>query len=94
MRSHGMSLSKVGALLGGVVGLGTIAGVMLGAVVGGHELTPAEQVDYFAHLAWLNPSAGWLAFNQNGIAGMLAAILRDAGVQTLFDNDVPLIAAV
>jgi len=57
MRSHGMSLSEVGALLGGVVGLGTIAGVMLGAVVGGHELTPAEQVDYFAHLAWLNPSA-------------------------------------
>ena len=34
MRSHGMSLSEVGALLGGVVGLSTIAGVMLGAVLG------------------------------------------------------------
>ena len=34
MRSHGLSLSEVGALLGGVVGLCTIAGVMLGAALG------------------------------------------------------------
>jgi len=34
MRSHGLSLSEVGALLGGVVGLCTIVGVMLGAALG------------------------------------------------------------
>jgi MFS family permease len=34
MRSHGLSLSEVGALLGGVVGFCTIAGVMLGAALG------------------------------------------------------------
>lgn len=34
MRSHGMTLSEVGALLGGVVGLCTIVGVMLGAAFG------------------------------------------------------------
>jgi MFS family permease len=34
MRSHGLSLSEVGALLGGVVGLCTITGVMLGAALG------------------------------------------------------------
>ena len=34
IRSHGMSLSELGALLGGVVGLSTIAGVMLGAALG------------------------------------------------------------
>lgn len=34
MRSHALSLSEVGALLGGVVGLCTILGVMLGAALG------------------------------------------------------------
>jgi MFS family permease len=34
MRTHAMSLSEVGLLLGGVVGLSTIVGVMLGAVFG------------------------------------------------------------
>jgi len=34
MRSHALSLSEVGALLGGVVGLCTIVGVMLGAALG------------------------------------------------------------
>lgn len=34
VRSHGMSLSEVGALLGVVAGLGTLAGVMLGVAFG------------------------------------------------------------
>ena len=34
MRTHDMSLSEVGVLLGGVVGVSTIVGVMLGAVFG------------------------------------------------------------
>lgn len=34
MRSHGMSLSEVGALLGGVVGLASFVGVMFGVVLG------------------------------------------------------------
>lgn len=63
-------------------------------VVGGYELPPAEQVDFFARIAYLNPTAGWLAFNQCGSAGMLGASLPDAGVATLFAEDSPLLAAV
>ncbi len=33
---------------------------------GGYEISPAEQVDYFARIAYLNPTAGWVSFNQNG----------------------------
>jgi hypothetical protein len=34
MRSHGLSLSEVGAMLGGVVGLASFVGVMVGVVLG------------------------------------------------------------
>ena len=62
--------------------------------VGGYELSPAEQIDFFARLAWLNPTASWLAFNQTGAAGVLAATLPDAGVAEVFAADAPLAAAV
>lgn len=62
--------------------------------MGGYELSPAEQVDYFARLAYWNPTAGWLAFNQSGAAGMAAATLPAAGVQRVFAEDSPLFAAV
>jgi len=62
--------------------------------VGGYELHPAEQVDYFARIAYLNPTAGWLAFNQNGSAGILGATLPQAGLDRVFAEDSPLTAAV
>lgn len=62
--------------------------------VGGYELRPAEQVDYFARIAYLNPTAGWLSFNQNGSAGVLGAALPEEGVTTVFAEDSPLLAAV
>ena len=62
--------------------------------VGGYEIPPSEQVDYFARIAYLNPTAGWLSFNQNGAAGMAAATLPEAGVEQLFATDSPLFAAV
>ena len=40
--------------------------------VGGYEIPPSEHVDYFARIAYLNPTAGWLAFNQSGSAGLAA----------------------
>jgi len=63
-------------------------------VVGGFELTPAEQVDYFARIAYLNPTAGWLSFVQNGSAGLLGATLSEAGLERVFAADSPLCAAV
>ena len=62
--------------------------------VGGFEITPAEQVDYFARLAYLNPTAGWVAFNQSGAAGVAGAILPEAGLERVFAQDAPLFAAV
>ena len=62
--------------------------------VGGYEITPAEQVDFFARISYLNPTAGWLSFNQNGSSGMLAATLPEAGLARLFASDSPLLAAV
>ena len=62
--------------------------------VGGYEISPAEQVDFFARLAYLNPTAGWLAFVQNGAAGMVGAGLPDEGIQEVFAEDSPLLAAV
>jgi len=62
--------------------------------VGGFEITPAQQVDYFARIAYLNPTAGWIAFNQNGAAGVAGATLPDAGVERVFAQDSPLFAAV
>lgn len=62
--------------------------------LGGFELSPAEQVDFFARIAYLNPSAGWLAFNQCGAAGLVGAALPEAGLSTLFAHDSPLLAAV
>lgn len=62
--------------------------------LGGAELSPAQQVDYFARIAYLNPTAGWLAFNQAGSAGMAAAALSEAGLAEVFAHDSPLMAAV
>lgn len=64
------------------------------AVAGGYELHPSEQVDYFARIAYLNPTAGWLAFNESGAAGALGATLPEAGVERIFANGAPLLAAV
>ena len=61
---------------------------------GGYEVHPARQVDFFARIAYLNPTAGWLSFNQNGSAGLLGATLPDAGLTTVFSDDSPLLAAV
>ena len=62
--------------------------------VGGYELAPSQHVDYFARIAYLNPTAGWLSFNQNGAGGLAAAILPDAGIEQVFARDSPLFAAV
>ena len=62
--------------------------------LGGYEISPSAQVDYFARIAYLNPTAGWLAFNQNGAAGLAGAVLPEAGVQRVFAEDSPLFAAV
>lgn len=62
--------------------------------LGGYELLPAQQVGFFARIAYLNPTAGWLAFNQSGAAGMLGAALGEAGLEQVFARDSPLLAAV
>jgi len=62
--------------------------------LGGYEIPPSEHVDYFARVAYLNPTAGWLSFNQNGSAGLAGAMLPDAGVEQIFAKDSPLFAAV
>jgi len=63
--------------------------------VGGCELSPMDQVDFFAKLAYVNPTASWIGFNYAGVAGLLGAVLSDEGVQALWgDGGCPLIAAV
>jgi alkylation response protein AidB-like acyl-CoA dehydrogenase len=62
--------------------------------LGGYELAPAEQIGIFARIAYLNPTAGWLAFNQSGAAGMIGATLGEAGIERVFASDSPLVAAV
>ena len=63
--------------------------------VGGCELSPADQVDFFARLSYLNPTAGWISFNYSGILGMLGANLPDDGLAEIFgDGACPLVAAV
>ena len=66
--------------------------------VGGLEMTPSTQLDYFARFAYANPTAGWFAFNQSGAAGLAAAVLPDEGVQEIFGSTPleaqPLFAAV
>jgi alkylation response protein AidB-like acyl-CoA dehydrogenase len=62
--------------------------------LGGYELSPAEQIGFFARVAYLNPTAGWLAFNQSGALGALGAALGDDGIERLFAQDSPLVAAV
>jgi alkylation response protein AidB-like acyl-CoA dehydrogenase len=62
--------------------------------LGGYELRPAEQVGLFSRLAYLNPTAGWLAFNQSGAAGILGASLSETGLEQVFARDSPLVAAV
>lgn len=65
------------------------------AAVGGCEITPAEQVDFFSKLAYLNPTAAWVGFNFSGVAGVLGTVLPDEGVEALWgDGGCPLIAAV
>lgn len=62
---------------------------------GGCELSPADQVDFFARLSYLNPTAGWLAFNQSGVLGIISAILPEEGLSRLFEiSPCPLVAAV
>ena len=61
-------------------------------------MTPSTQLDYFARFAYANPTAGWIAFNQSGAAGLAAAVLPDEGVQEIFGSTPleaqPLFAAV
>jgi len=65
------------------------------AVMGGCELPPAQQIDFFSQISYLNPTAGWLAFNQSGVLGLLCANLPEEGVERLFSYDAcPLLAAV
>ena len=64
-------------------------------VLGGCEITPAEQVDFFARIAYLNPTAGWLAFNQCGVLGLVGATFSEDGLKAIFEQTpCPLIAAV
>ena len=64
-------------------------------VLGGCELAPEHQVDFFARIAYLNPTAGWLAFNQSGVLGLLGANLPEEGIkQILSPGSCPLVAAV
>ena len=62
--------------------------------LGGYELLPAEQVGFFASIAYVNPTAGWIAFNQSGAAGVIGASLCEAGLEQVFADDSPLVAAV
>lgn len=63
--------------------------------VGGCELRPSAQIDYFARLAYLNPTAGWIAFNQNGALGLTGATMAESGLEKLLTaHPVPLLAAV
>ncbi|MAI78367.1 MAG: hypothetical protein CL917_05475 [Deltaproteobacteria bacterium] len=64
-------------------------------VVGGCEISPSEQIDFFARISYLNPTAGWIAFNQSGVLGLLCANLPEEGVEKLFSlNACPLVSAV
>jgi len=64
-------------------------------VLGGCEISPREQVDFFARIAYRNPTAAWLGFNQSGVLGVVGAILSEEGLETIFDTDpCPLLAAV
>lgn len=64
-------------------------------VVGGCELRPSEQIDFFARLAYVNPTASWLAFNQNGSLGIVGANASEEGLEKIFTaHPVPLMAAV
>jgi alkylation response protein AidB-like acyl-CoA dehydrogenase len=47
-----------------------------------------------ARIAYLTPTAGWIAFNQSGAAGLLGAALDEAGLEQVFAHDSPLLAAV
>ena len=62
--------------------------------VGGFEISPAQQVDYFARLTYLNPTAGWIAFNQAGALAIIASKIAEAGLEKLFASGTPLVAAV
>lgn len=63
--------------------------------LGGCEISPAQQIDLFARLAYCNPTAAWIGFNYSGVAGMIGACFSDAGIDTIFqDGKAPLIAAV
>jgi len=64
-------------------------------VLGGCEIHPAEQVDFFSRIAYLNPTAGWLAFNQCGVLGLIGATFTEEGLEEIFaKTPCPLVAAV
>ncbi len=63
--------------------------------VGGDQLGMADQQRYFTALAYANPTAAWAGFNNAGAASMAAAVLPDAGVETVFgSNPAPLFAGL
>ncbi len=62
---------------------------------GGDGLTLAEQLRYFAALAYENATAGWTGFNHAGAASIAAAKLPEAGFREVFAaNPAPFFAAV
>jgi len=64
-------------------------------VVGGCELPPSGHVDFFARLSYLNPTAGWLAFNQSGSLGIVGANASESALEKIFTaHPTPLVAAV
>lgn len=63
--------------------------------VGGCELCPSDQIDFFARLAYVNPTAAWLAFNQNGSLGIIGSNASEEALEKIFTaHPVPLMAAV
>jgi indole-3-acetate monooxygenase len=58
-------------------------------VLGGDELTPADQLRYFEALAYANPTAGWIGFVHAGATGMVGARLPEQGISEVFGGDQP-----
>ena len=53
----------------------------------GYELDGPEQIDFFARLAYLNPTASWVSFNNAGSASVSAALSSDRAVEEIFRED-------
>ncbi|MEM7016812.1 MAG: acyl-CoA dehydrogenase family protein [Pseudomonadota bacterium] len=63
--------------------------------VGGDELGLADQLRYFAALAYANPTAAWVGFNHAGAGSIAAARLPEAGLAEVFGDDAtPFFAGV